>query len=564
MYERYDGLPDVTLSEQKRKTQSKGAGASARGASSARAGAYDAYLGDIYPRRSGSSARGGSSGSRSGGSGSRGSRRKKARRRQALVLCFTLLIIALLVVAVVVIFRSCSGDAPVEPVDPVTGVFREGVTINGIPVADMTMEAARAAVQPGLDYTIANIAITLKNDAINAMITGEDMSATTDLDTLLATALSGGANQAYYTVIKFDYNALDARIMEINESLSSGPTEPTMSIQLKDSGKPEFVYAEGKPGTGLDIPATEEQVRAALESNQLQAVLEPILSYQQPTLTVADLQARVTLRASFTTTYRFKGTSDYTDEEKVVLENRAFNIEKGADKINNYELKPGATFSFNKIVGDRDEQGGWKEANGISFGDRFTLQYGGGICQVSTTLYNAVKRANLEVTSRRQHSIPSDYVDKGLDATVDTDHIDFKFKNNTESPIYIFAYVTTNKSSSRKRDLTVAIYGEALPEGTTYRLRSEIVEEILPGEMVIVEDKKQMFDFEQIIADQRTGYVVDVYFETYQDGKLIDSEKIYTDTYEAKAGKKKVGILTPSPSPSPNPTPAPSGTEDLP
>ncbi len=271
-----------------------------------------------------------------------------------------------------------------------------------------------------------------------------------------------------------------------------------------------------------------------------------------------DIKAHTTLLATFTTTYDSKGTAEDTQEQRdIMIPNRAFNVQKGADLLNGVVIKPGKTFSFNGTVGDRNEENGWKQANGIFGGDRFTLQYGGGICQVSTTLYDALLRCypNIEIVKRRQHSIPSSYVELGLDATVDTGHIDFKFKNVTEYPLYIFAYTSQNKkSSSRKRDITIAIYGEALPEGVTYVPRSVSIEELLPGEPIITEDKKQPVGYEQITAAARNGYIVEVYLDKYVNDKLDSSELLYTDTYAAITEKKTVGTaVTVTPTPYVNP-----------
>ncbi|MBQ5758396.1 MAG: VanW family protein [Clostridia bacterium] len=186
------------------------------------------------------------------------------------------------------------------------------------------------------------------------------------------------------------------------------------------------------------------------------------------------------------------------------------------------------------------------------------MQFGGGVCQVSTTLYVALMRAGTpySAVTRRQHSIPSTYVPKGLDATVDSDHIDFKFKNTTEYPIYIFAYTTPTKNRSRYRDINVVIYGKALPENTKYDLRSVIVEEIQPGDPIISYNKKKSVDYSETTVEARTGYVADVYLDTIVNGKTVSSEKIYTDRYEAITQKITVGTI---PTPSPTPVPGSEG-----
>ena len=447
--------------------------------------------------------------------------------------------------------KSC--QKPVE-INPVTNVYRAGVYINGIDVSGKTTDEARALLMPGIDYTLANVAVTLQTDSFTEMITGPQMDATSDVEAVLTEALAGGANKSYYTKVLYDTEALDSRIAEINENLSFGPTEPTFTVELSSSGKPEFNYVPGTAGMGLDVAATEKLVVDALENGQLQPVLTPHLTQVQPTVTVEDLQKNTALRGAFYTSYRNKA-AEGTAEQKQIVANRAFNVAKGAELLNNVVVKPGKWWSFNDTVGDRNERNGWKEANGISFGNQYTLQYGGGICQVSTTLYGALLRAGIayDDISRREHSIPSDYVDYGLDATVDTDHIDLKFKNTTGENLYIFCYITQSSRGSRWSDINVRIYGAALPEGTSYEPRSVTIETIPPGEVKIIYDKKQTVEYDELLVTAREGYVVEVYLDTVVNGQKT-SKLLYRDKYEAIAEQRRQGTL-PTPTPEPSPTP---------
>ena len=563
MYEMNRGLPNAhPLSTKLFATNKGGSGGRRSGKQS------ELQSTDIYPNRRASS--GGSASpsrvsasTRRGGSGS-SAKKKRLRKRRIAVGIASVVIIGLIILSITVIMKSCS--VPVE-VDVATDVYRQGVTINGIDISGKTVDEARALITPGLDYTFANIAITLKTDDFAERITGEEMGATSDLEALLTSTLTGGANMSYYTKLSFDYQALDNRIAAINENLATGPTEASFSVTVSDSGKPEFTYTPGTPGYGLDITSTETMVRDALEKNDLQAILTPNLTTVEPTVTVDDIKAHTTLRSKFTTTYRAEGYDGMSEEEEEILANRSFNIVKGAELLNHLTVKVGETVSFNKVVGDRTEERGWKLANAIIFGNQYTLEAGGGICQVSTTLYGALLRGNIDITFRRHHSFPSDYVDKGLDATVDTGHIDFKFKNDTQYPLYIFAYVTKNRSSNRKRDITVAVYGEALPEGVTYEPRTELIEETPSGDPEIVYDKKKTVDYDVIEVSGRNGYLIDVYLDKLVDGKVESSEKLYQDEYKPVTERRRVGTVpleTPTPTPAPAVvTPAPN-TENQP
>ena len=503
--------------------------------------------------------------SRTGSGSSRSSaaarrRRKKEERAVMLGLLFLLLLLS---ATVFVVFRSCNTPDQPAVLDPATDTFRENVVINGTVVTGMTIDQARTVLQPGIEQDINAIAITLAGDGFSELITGTEMNAASDLETVLSSALAGGENQNYDTKISLDYDALGLRIADINTTLSYGATNASFTLETNDKGKPVLNYIEGTPGMGFDLEATTALVREALESGNYTATLSPALTTVQPTVTVADLKAQVTEIGRYSTTYCAELPSDQPEEDRMVIENRSFNIAKCSEIINGEIVNPGKTWSFNKTVGDRNEKNGWKQAKGIYGGETYNMQYGGGVCQVSTTLYVALMRAGMpfDEISRREHSIPSTYVPLGLDATVDSGHIDFKFKNTTEYPIYIFAYSTVNKNRSRYRDLTVVIYGKALPEGVTYDLRSVTIEELEPGEPIITYDNKQTTEYNVLNVEARKGYVVDVYLDKFVNKKLESSTKLYEDRYEAITEKRTIGTQSPA-TPTPAITAPPSVPQD--
>lgn len=552
MYEKYSGLPDTTKSSQQ--------GASRNGAASGRQSMYSNASNNSMeyyqaPKR----------GNGSGSSKREQARRAKIRKRRFILSLMSLVFLALVVVAVVVLVRSC---AQPQAVDVETGKFRSGVYINGMDLSGKTVDEVRSQLESNEAYALNNIAIALSSAEVNATITGTEMGATSNLNEVIEQALSGGANQVYYTKVSIDDAALATRIDEINATTSAPPVDATLTVDFSSSGKPTFNYTEGTAGYGLEVESTIALVKQAIEAGQLQTTIQPTLTTIQPSVTKADLMAHTTLIGKFTTTYDFKGTAEDTEEQRTIyIPNRAFNVEHGASLINGQVLKPGKTWSFNDTVGDRTEKNGWKLAQGIFGGDRKTPQFGGGICQVSTTLYNALLEAYpyFDFVDRSAHSIPSTYVDKGLDATVDTNHIDFQVKNISEYPVYIFAYTGENKmAKSRKRDITIAIYGEALPEGTEYKTRTVIMLEEAPKEedAIITETSKLFIGEENILAEPHTKFVVDVYMDRYLNGELQESKFLYEDTYDGNPLKKQVGTMpTPTPVVEPTPTPNP---EDMP
>lgn len=572
MYEKYTGLPDTSKSASEGKARAPSNGGGKVSAGSGHLDMYDAYS---SPSRGGSSSRSRSSGgamppaNRSSSSSSRAkSRKKKMRQRRFTLFCVTVVVLGLLVLAITVLVKSCNN---VEEPDPVTDVFRSNVYINNLNVGGMTMDEARAQLAVSDEYTCNNVAITLSSSEISAMITGPEMGATTNLEEVLNTAFTGGSNEMYYTAVSADEGALLARLDTINSTLATAPTDAFPTIDFGKDGQPIITFTEGEPGYGMDVESTKALILQALADGTYQTSISPQLRTLEPTYTVEDAKAHMTLLGSFSTTYDSKGTAEDAEIDRTLyIPNRAFNIEKGVSLLNNTVVKPGRTFSFNNTVGDRTEKNGWKIALGIFNGDRLNDQYGGGICQVSTTLYNAIMQCypHIDIVERRKHSFPSTYVDKGLDATVDTNHIDFRFKNTSDYPLYIFAYVETNKMyTQRKRNVVVLIYGEALPNGETYKMRSEFVETPPnPEDTIYIDDKKMFVGEEKVEAAARSAFAVDVYLEKYIDNNLVGSELLYTDNYDGNPLKIRRGIQ-PTPGPSTSPTSPSSPTpniEDMP
>jgi len=548
MYEKYSGLPDTTKSTHKNGSRPADR-ADSRPARAAN-GQMEYYQ---APNRSASQ----STAKRAN------ARKAKERKRKMMLGGMSLAFLALIVVAVLILVKSCSEPAKV---DLATGTFHIGVAINGMDVSGKTIDEVRPQLEANETTFLERIAITLSSAELNAVITGADMNATTNLNEVIEQALAGGANQSYSTTVSIDEAALSNRIDAINQTSSKPPVDATVTMDFSSSGKPAPQYIDGTPGFGLDVASTIELVKQAIAAGQYQTTLAPTLTNIEPSITLAEVQANFSPIGKFTTTYAFKGTAEDTQEQRELIPNRAFNVEKSADAINAQVIKPGETWSYNDVVGDRTEANGWKLANGIFGGDTVNKQYGGGVCQTSTTLYNALLQAypNIEIVDRSHHSFPSTYVEIGLDATVDTNHIDFKFKNISEHPLYIYAYCTENKMyRSRKRDLTVVIYGQALPEGHEYKTRSVVVSEESAGPDEITETKKLFIGEETILAPARSKITVDVFIDHYVNGEKV--EEIYRqpgpDVYPGNPLRKQVGIMpTPSPIPSPTPVATPTPT----
>lgn len=150
---------------------------------------------------------------------------------------------------------------------------------------------------------------------------------------------------------------------------------------------------------------------------------------------------------------------------------RTYNIQRAAHSMDGYVLLPGQEFSFNKVVGPRVPLRGYREADVIVNG-RLVPDFGGGVCQVSSTLYNAVLLADLQVTMRYNHSLILNYIKPGTDATVVYDYRDFRFRNNTDGPIVVAAWVYDGT-------VDIALFGKPQP-GKSVEIVTQVLEEVKP------------------------------------------------------------------------------------
>ena len=233
--------------------------------------------------------------------------------------------------------------------------------------------------------------------------------------------------------------------------------------------------------------------------------------------------------------------------------NRAVNMRLATSKINGTILLPGEVFSFNEVVGPRTTDRGYLPANSY-VGGKIVKDIGGGICQVSTTLYNSVLKADLETVSRSNHMFTVAYVPYGLDAAVDyASSVDFKFKNNTGMPIKIqgnvtndnrvvFTIIGTNENPNKTIELTT-VQVSSTPAPVKYIYDPNLPE----GQKVVVDNGM-------------TGYVIDTYKIVKINGEVQSKTKIHRSTYKTldktiKIGTKKVPVATPSISAAPE-TPA--------
>ncbi|MCI8424508.1 MAG: VanW family protein [Adlercreutzia sp.] len=192
---------------------------------------------------------------------------------------------------------------------------------------------------------------------------------------------------------------------------------------------------------------------------------------------------------------------------------RRENIRLGAEAIDGVVIQPGEEFSFNDVVGDTTSENGYQEAPVINNGE-VAQGDGGGVCQVSTALYNAAVKADLEITERHPHSVPSDYAPIGLDATIVYGTFDLRIRNNTDHPVTIHA-----KAVGQTVD--VSITGDPLPEGLTVDATSHVVSQ---------------YHRDNGSGHEQQYYVTESFKVYYQDGERTTRDLLSSDIYLVEDG----------------------------
>lgn len=478
---------------------------------------------------------------------------------------------ALICVIVIVSVSNSGGADAVADMDKLmqTGKrFKAGVKLIGVDVSGMTPEEATGLVKNAAEKKLKTVAVTISSgenswtldsaamgmgyDIADALADGLNFGRGEDDNTVVITGAGEGEFDAKYTWDREKImSALAAMSQSINTEATAAYAEPVTDWTQEE----RFIYHTGEEGITLNEEATADAIEKALGQGEFVCTVEATVNAVLPGGSIDDLKAATSFIASYTTKF-----SARRDDE--VKQNRKFNIQKAADIINGNTIQPGEEWSFNTVVGPRTYELGWKGANGISGGKEYTIQAGGGICQPSTTLYNALLCANMEIVDRRAHSIPSDYVPVGLDATVDTRGLDFVWRNNTDMPVYIFARVEKVEGSSSRHTITVYVYGKPLPEGVTYKSRSEIVEErSRQDEVIYTNDPSIPTGYQLERVQGHKYYVAEAYQDKYVDGKLVESKLLYTDKYKGNPPEVSIGTGAPLASgQTPDPAWKPYGT----
>ena len=441
-----------------------------------------------------------------------------------------------LVAAVLYIFLGKPGKDEIEQVID-DGTILQGITVNGVDVAGMNYKQAREAVLPSVEEDLRSIHITVSHSTNMWLLTAADIKPSSTLDAAITEALTLGrggtvienakdkediAQNGRDIPITFVPNeaALKVRLAEIGGVLDSEPAEP-YAVAVSSSAEPEFIFHEGVDGYMLDEDALYQNIASLLSAGQLKATLEPELEYTKPQMTIDDVKAHTKPVSSFQTS--FGGSRAARDEKRVG------NIQKACTLLNGMKVENGTEFNFNAYIGPRTEAGGWPLAPGIVNGNQYEDQPGGGVCQVSTTMYEAVLMGDYNIVYRQAHSSRLSYVPGGLDATINTGTIDFKWSNNTEAPVYVFTWI-----DKEQKRIWCEIYGLPFAADAGFD-EIELISERLPN---IEPTADEYITYSGLTApywmlknEAKSGYAYDTFKSYKLNGVEVKREPIANTIY---------------------------------
>ncbi|RDY29459.1 hydrolase [Romboutsia weinsteinii] len=428
------------------------------------------------------------------------------------------IVIAIVGIFIGVMYSQINGDK-----------ISKNTYINEIDVSGMTKIEAIKELEK--KYTIGNIKFSYSSDTWD--ISPKDISLKYNLEDTVEKAYKFNKGKSFgenlINTIKSNFGKVNNIEVstEYNEEKLKDKIEniaKEIDVEVKDasisiSGS-NINITDDQPGLKVNVGDSVSEFKNKVSKGNLNP--EIIVTKVEAKIKKEELESIDTVLGSHST--KFDGGTT----------GRNTNIRLAAERTSNVLLMPGESFSYNDHTGLRTIANGYKNAPVIVQG---VVQegVGGGVCQVSTTLYNATLYAGLEYVNLRNHSIPSSYAEKGRDATVADGSIDFVFKNNLSYPIYVNNYVSGNT-------VTCQIYG-------SYKDKQKI-EIVTSTDGVSAAPTKKVDDptlpqgQEKVLEKGRDGYTVSTY-RVYKDGNgdVLKKEKVSTSYYPKKQGVIAVGTM---------------------
>lgn len=417
--------------------------------------------------------------------------------------------------------------------------FYENTRINGIDVTGMNKDEAANIIATQLLQNKDEVSIKLKYKKKEWLLLGSDFENNNNIFPIIEQTFqkgrTGTITEKIATVRDIKANGLytnityravlggfDEKIDSIIKEINTVPVEPSIIFNPKADKDKMFTIKEGVEGIVVNKDFLYEKIdKALIDSKKVEIEI--------PVNTICceksgeELLYNTKLRSSFSTSYASSQSG------------RKNNVRLALEDFNGMIIEPEQIVSFNDLTGEKTAEKGYKQAK-IILNGVYVEGYGGGVCQSSTTLYNALILADIEILEAHPHSLPISYVPLALDAMVSEGYADLKFKNNLNYPIYIKTWGDNEK-------VHVNIYGEPLAENSEIKRRVEYIE-TLPheGDMIIKDSKGEYTDKIIYLGEYfrlkypQEGYHAKAYLGYYKDGKLVEEKLIRDEIYKPQKG----------------------------
>ena len=399
-----------------------------------------------------------------------------------------------------------------------------GVYVDEVNVSGMTKEEAVTAVHEYVSGK-SEEKITLTINEKELELTKADLGIAWDnpeiIDEALALGKSGNLIKRYKSMkdLEFNNKIYEMEYTADNDLIQAVVTEKctkynqkpvNLGLKKTDSG---FQVIEGAQGIAVDEGAAVEKIFNYIseEYDGTEVKIDIPTMITEPEGSAEELAKVKDVLGSFKTSFKTSSAD------------RSKNVRTGAGHINGTVLYPGEVFSTYEYVNPFTIENGYAMA-GSYLNGKTVDSLGGGICQVSSTLYNAVLMAELEIVERSPHSMMVSYVQASADAAIAGTYKDFKFKNSTDTPIYIEGYTTDDKQ------VVFNIYGqETRPSGRTVKYTNKVLEST-PAVTQLIADPAQGIGY-HVVESGHNGCKAELYKEVYVDGVLQSSDRVNKSNY---------------------------------
>jgi vancomycin resistance protein YoaR len=434
----------------------------------------------------------------------------------------SLLSLLLVAVSILIIFVLSGFVSVHKAVD--NSNFANGVYIDGIDLSGKSYDEARQLLMNHAQDALADMQVALVYTGEETLFDSDDLGITINYQEALDKAyqynkdITDSLEQRFNKTAELIQHTRVLSSIEIDDSKLSKAIKNYTAQYEKDavdaeaifnSANQTFTYTKEENGNDIDTELVVSQIKNMVNKKDF-SPLEISSEIVYPSVKQSDLRENTKLVAYFETTAY--------DSEK-----RNTNIRLMCEAVDGVEINPGEVFSVNDATGQRTAEKGFEAApaiiNGMTVDD-----IGGGICQLSGTLYNAALLADMEIVERTNHTWPSDYLPIGQDSTLNWDDKDLKIKNRTDYSMYISARFENQK-------VMVWLFGKPLDDGVTIKVQNEIVEELSPPKTEIRYTSELPEGFRETLRRARVGYSVKVYRIYYRNGVETERELVSWDRY---------------------------------